>query len=381
MKICIDGIGISLLQGTGLYTYTYELLDNLFESYPQPGYEIICDREVDISKWSANKKIYWLNIQENKTENRERLIEGHISEHKINIFHSPNNGLRLPMKEHKDNKCKYVITVHDVISASNSNLVDGKYLNRFQKVFPDSIDKADRIVAVSEFIKYEIIKYFNVPEKKIEVIYPGCGERFKHMEADESREFLKNTYNIEGDIILYAGSMHIRKNLKRLINVFKYISNQDRDIKLVIAGKNDGKRYEHYVELKQYAKSLGLQDKVYFTGTVEYKDMPYLYNAAKCVVNLSDYEGFPLSSIEALSCGTPVVCSNTEVFKETISRNAIMVDTRSEKEIREAVLGVISDKSYRAEVLENSTKIKDKFRWDKVIRKYVRLYESLVLGE
>lgn len=378
MKICIDGFGVTMLQGTGLYSYTYELLDNLLEMYPQPEYHILWNEQPCIEKWRKGRRVSYINLNLNRKESKYGILESHIKNNGVNIFHSANNGFSIPLNKEANTRCRYIITVHDVIAASNSRLVDSKYLNKFNQVFPEAIEKTDKIIAVSEFIKNELINYYGVPQEKIEVIHNGCGNIFRPMEYKDCRKFLKDKYNIEGNIILFCGSIHPRKNLQSLIHILKDISKQNKEVKLVIAGKADGKRYEHYQQLKQLVNRMELEDKVYFTEAIDYNHMPYFYNSAKCVVNLSYYEGFPMSAVESLSCGTPVICSNTASFKEIIKSDGLLVHPDNDSEIKDAILNVLNNDVHKNKAMENSKKVRKNYSWHKAIKGYVRLYESMV---
>jgi hypothetical protein len=90
MKICIDGFAMSHLLGTGLYTYTYELLNNLFTLYPQPTYKLLCDSDNIINEWYKNNKLEYLNLKLNRKENNYSLLENFLEKNKVDLYHSPN---------------------------------------------------------------------------------------------------------------------------------------------------------------------------------------------------------------------------------------------------------------------------------------------------
>jgi glycosyltransferase involved in cell wall biosynthesis len=379
MKICIDGIGTAKLYGTGLYSYTYELLENLFCMYPQPGYHIIWDESTPVDQWENRKNIdYFPLIKRNETNNLKEIME-YLTGNGIDLFHSLNNGLSIPYEEVKGT-CKYVITIHDVIALTNPEMVDDKYLRRFQDTLPKAAEKADRIIAVSDCIKKQLMKALGIPNDKIDVIYPGCANQFRPMDKENCREFIKNHYHIYGDIIFYAGSIHIRKNLVTLMRVFSDIKRNYKDLKLVIAGKTDGKRQEHYLKLMDWAKYLKIEKDLIFVGIVDYKYMPYFYNASRCFINLSDYEGFPMTAVEAVSCRVPTICGNTAPFPEIVGDKAILVNPKHEQEIKDAILEALADKDHALDFMKDCHRIEKDYSWDETIRKHIRLYETLLWG-
>lgn len=373
MKICIDSLAVNHLHGTGLYSYNFELLNNLFEIYPQPKYELIWENNEIISRWEKYKNINYANLNLNRIKNNYSNIEEYIKNNNINIYHSPNNGFSIPFNKN----CKQVITVHDLIALTDSEYVDKKYLMKFNDIFPNSVEKSDKIIAVSDFVKKELTNHFKNCESKIEVIYPGCSNIFRPIEKEKSKSFLKDKYNIKDDFLLYAGSIHKRKNLDKLIKAFKEVKKYNKDLKLLIVGKNNEKREEYYLNLKKLSKDLFIEDSVIFTGLVDYKDMPYFYNSSTAVLNLSDYEGFPLSSIEAMSCKKAVICSKTSSFEEVLGKGSILINKNDISIIKDVILETVNNEEYRNDI-ENKGKIQSqKYKWDTSNKKLVNVYESI----
>ncbi|SHH00126.1 glycosyltransferase family 4 protein [Tepidibacter thalassicus] len=374
MRICIDSLAITKLYGTGLYSYNFELLNNLFEIYPQPKYNLIWEEDVHVKEWDKYKNITYVDLNLNRKYNEYSNLEKYIKNNNVYIYHSINNGFSIPLRKN----CKQVITVHDLIPVTHKEYADNKYLEKFTTVFPRVVEKSDKIIAVSNFVKREIIDNFDVSKEKIEVIYPGCSNIFKPMKKEICKEFIKVKYKIRGDYLLYVGSIHKRKNLDELIEIFKEVVKYNKYLKLVIVGKCNGKREVYYYKLKVLVNDLGLEDKVIFTGIVDYKDMPYFYNGSELVVNLSDYEGFPLSSIEAMACQKLVICFNTSSFYEVLGEGCILVDKKERKIIRDIILEIINNKESVKNIEEKGKRISEKYNWDISNKKLVDVYESIV---
>lgn len=372
MKICIDGFSANKLCGTGLYSYTYELLDNLFQIYPQPQYDIIWDDPSVSTPFEKYSRMSYTELPLNRRKSDYYLLEEHIKNNKIKLFHSPNNGFSIP----KDKVCSYIITVQDLLPVRFKNYADSKYLEKFMSVFPDVIKKCDKIIALSQYIKNDLVYYFGASPDMVEVIYPGCGEQFHPIEHGDCEAFLKDSLNIESGYVLFAGSLHARKNLPLLMKAFKKVLMEPGDLKLVIAGKNDGKREDYYRKLRSFAVQLGIESSIIFTGAVDYRNMPYLYSGAGCTVNLSQYEGFPLSAIEAMACGTPVICSSSSSFKEAVGDSALNVDY-DEDIVKNYILKTIYDKCYRDSIIEKGLQKSMEYRWESSVKKLVNVYESI----
>lgn len=376
MKICMDGLGISQLHGTGLYSYSYELLSNLLKMYPQPKYELIWDQDTNFELWRKYKNLEFIKLGINRKDNDYRLLEEHLASSGTNIYHSPNNGLSIPQNK----VCRYIISVHDLSPLNCPKFVDDKYYKKFNTLFPNALEKADCIIAVSNFIKEELIRLCKVPDKKIEVIHPLCSEIFKVMDIDTSRSVLKARYNIEGKFILYAGSIHTRKNLDIIINAFKLLLKQVNDINLIIVGNFDTKRTEYYLSLKALIQKLDIEDHIIFTGTVPYIEMPYFYNCAECTVNLSSYEGYPITAVEAISCNSKVVCCRTASFEEVLGQSAVFLDNLDVNILKNALLDVINKKPNSGTASSILFRHNIKINQERSINKLVRIYESTVYG-
>jgi len=373
MKICIDGLGVTHLMTTGIGVYTYELLNGLFEMYPQATYELLWNKTSSKLKCGKNIKVNYNDLNINRKENNLENLEKYILNNKINIYHSPNNGFSIP----KNKVCYYITTVQDVLPIINSKDVDEKFLKKFHEVFENAMNQSDRIIAVSEYVKEILRNNFNIPEKKIAVIYPGYSDMFKKMDEESCENILKSKYKIQGDYILTVGSLHKRKNLENLIKGFKEISLYSHNkLKLVLVGEISGKRRDYYIELMMLIDKLDLVDSIIFTGSVDYNDMVYFYSGAKCVINLSRCEGFSLSTIEAMACKTPVLCNEQTVFKEILGDTGVWLDANDKNNIVQGINEVLYNNNYKNEIIIKQSERVKKYNWSKSIIKTVHEYET-----
>jgi glycosyltransferase involved in cell wall biosynthesis len=371
VRICVDSMSLNL-SGTGLGTYTLEFLKKLLYIYPQPQYDLLyqgSNFNLDIGK---NNKVSQLKLNINRKDNNYSSIETHITSNKVDIYHSLNNGFSIP----KNKECNYVMTVHDLLPVVNKNYVDEKYLKKFENVFTNAVKNSDKIIVWSESLGEELRNYFGIPNKKITVNYPGCSELFTPKNEEICNNILSSKYRIKGDYILHVGSIHIRKNLEQIIRAFKYINLAYKDLKLILIGNYQGKRKEYHEKLKILIEDLNLEDSIIFTGVVDYYDMPYFYSKAKCILNLSKYEGFPLTSLEAMACNTPVILNNTSFFKEVFDTAGLIVDANDTKMIVDAISDIIFNNDLKEKITNEQREISLKYKWEKNIINTIKLYES-----
>lgn len=371
MRICIDSMSLNL-SGTGIGTYTLEFLNNLLYMYPQPQYDLLyqgSNFNLDVEK---NNKVFQLKLNINRKENNYSSIETHITNNKVDIYHCLNNGFSIP----KNKECNYVMTVHDLLPVVNQSYVDEKYLKKFDSVFSNAINNSDKIMVWSEFLGEQLRNYFSIPNKKIIVNYPGCSEIFNPKNEESCDNILSSKYKIKGDYILYVGSIHIRKNLEQIIKAFKYIKLAEKELKLILIGNYKGKRKEYFDKIKVLVEDLKLEDSVIFTGVVDYYDMPYFYSKAKCVLNLSKYEGFPLTSLEAMACNTPVILNNTSFFKEVFGGAGLIIDANDINMIVDAISNSIFNTDLKNRIINEQRERALKYKWEKNIINTIKLYES-----
>lgn len=374
MNICIDGLSLYKLQGTGHYTYCYNFVGNLLEKLPQANCHLLWDESPTFTEWNRFKRLQFYEIKINRIRSDYTPLEKYIKECRIDVFHSPNNGFSIP----SNITCPYVMTVHDMIALSDEKYTDGRYCNKFTSVFPRAVINSSKIIAVSQFIKKEIMTYFNIPDKKIEVIYPIININ-KPVNDDVSVEnILKYKYNIQGQFILYVGSLHSRKNLDTLLVIFKDILKQEPDLKLVIAGKIDGKRFDYYQKLLVLDAELGITNSIIFTGFLPHNDLYYLYSKCQCMVNLSGYDGFPMACAEAMSIGVPMVCSNISSIREVIGDASIMVDPQECESVKDSILQIIRDSKIRKTLSENGINRSKALNDINSINKLISLYEEIL---
>lgn len=371
MKIGIDGRAAKWYRGTGIGTYTYQLISslNFLDSLNQYLLFMPESCSYDIA---LNENFKLRNISENIKDNfwDEVNIPNILYDEDIQIYHVPQNGVGLP----KEKKCPFVITLHDVIPYKMPETVSDRYLKIFNEELPRLISLCDGIITVSNYSKEDIVKAFNFPREKIHVTYLAGENIYRTLDKIESKNLIKKHYSIDGDYILYIGGFSPRKNIIGLIEAFsKLVPLLDKDIKLVIAGKH-GISYNIY---KQRAEELHLADKVIFPGFIELEHLPYLYNAAKLFTYPSFYEGFGLPPIEAMACGVPVIASNVTSVPEIVHDAAILVDPYDIDSIFNAMYTALSDDTLRSTLIVKGLNRASELTWTDTAKKTLEAYKNI----
>jgi len=229
---------------------------------------------------------------------------------------------------------KSTVVVHDVTYLAVPECVDKGNREYLEKVVPFSLSNAHNIIAVSEFSKSEIIKYYNLDPKRISVAHPSIDRRHFYRRSAEEIHKVKAKYDIFSDKYIFSvGNIEPRKNYGRLIDAYTSLPKKITDIyPLVIVGAG-GWNNEDVKQKIQTAKEAGykiINPKQFVLD----EDMPALYSGAQFFVFTPIYEGFGMSPLEAYACGTPVIASNATSVPEAAGEAAVYVDPYSVDDIK-----------------------------------------------
>ncbi len=224
-----------------------------------------------------------------------------------------------------------------------------------------SVSRAKKIITISDSSKNDIIKEYKVSEDKVHVIPLGIKDiKDSNMTKDE----LVSKYSINNPYILFVGTLQPRKNLVRLIEAFKIISESNKKLDLVIVGR----RGWLYDEILEAPKTFNVEENVKFLETVDDSDLPALYKNAETFVLPSLYEGFGLPVLEAMKYGCPVVASNSSSLPEAGGKAALYFDPYNVDDIAKAILKVVDDPKKQASMKKEGLVQVAKFSWEKAAR-------------
>lgn len=263
---------------------------------------------------------------------------------------------------------KVITTVHDLTYIRYPETMDKKNLRRIKKDIAYSLQRSDRILAVSEFSKQELCQLLRVPEEKVSVVYnaPALSEEV----ADAKSLFHK--HGITKPYILYVGTLEPRKNLMRLMNAFEKLK-QTEGIphQLVLAG---GKGWNSEDILEHTQKNPDILTIGYVTNA----EKNVLYQNASLFAFPSLYEGFGIPPLEAMHFGCPVVCANAASLPEVVGDAAELVDPMEVDSIAAGMLRVLTDESYRMELVQRGYTQAKKFNWEDSANKLMQICREVL---
>jgi glycosyltransferase involved in cell wall biosynthesis len=218
---------------------------------------------------------------------------------------------------------------------------------------------AAHIMADSQATKDDLVRHSAVSPDKITVAYPGRDERLRRVDDLTTIEAVKHRYGIAGEYLLYIGTLQPRKNSARLVQAFSNLKSQISNLKLVLAGGRGWLYQDIFAEVKR----LGLENQVLFSGHVADQDKAALISGATALLFPSLYEGFGLPVVEAMQCGTPVICSNTSSLPEVAGDAALQVNPLDVDALAQAMTRLLKDADLRQTLVERGYAQAQKFSW------------------
>ena len=284
----------------------------------------------------------------------------------LDIFHGLSNELPHDVKR---TKAKTVATIHDTIFMRFPQWYKRHDIWFYEQKTAFACKHADAIIAVSQQTKDDLMYYFKVEEKKIQVIYQPYNPVFERAATEEEKQNVKAKLQLPNDFALMVGNIEERKNH---LNVIKAMHHYKIDVPLVIVGRNS----DYALQLKKYITQNNIKN-IHFQHNVNSEDLPSVYALSSIFVYLSFFEGFGIPIAESLQCGTPVITSNIPCFKETAGDAALFINPHSEEEIAQAIRKMMKDKDIRDAMAKTGWAHVTKFNAKTVSAEMMKLYNML----
>jgi len=264
---------------------------------------------------------------------------------------------------------KLIITVHDLTFLTHAQFHTQENIQFCKKNMKKAVESECHFIAVSENTKSDIMRYYDVPEKRITVVYNSVNpEHFKKIPADHVNMVL-NKYDLQNGFFLYVGSIEPRKNLESVVEAIQMFAGKE---KLAVIGADGWKN-------SKLSSLLRGNKKIRMLGYVSQDELPAFYNAAIASIYPSIYEGFGMPVLESISCGTPVIASNNSSIPEVAGDASILLNDPTDAESIFDAMNIFSgDEAKRALLSKMSIEQSLRFSPDKMARSLIRLYTSLL---
>ncbi len=368
--------------GTGLGHYSRSLLESLSLYHPEHQYYLFNPKPSNIFEVKG-PHIHQVLPQGflNKTFSsvwRSSWVKKDLQHLKIGIYHGLSHEVPLGIQQ---TGVKSVVTIHDLIHErypEQYNAIDVKIYN---KKFRYACKHADRIIAISEQTKKDIIAFYQIPADKISVCYQSCNPAFGRTVAEEEKKRVREKYGLPEQFFLSVGSIIERKNLLNTCKAIFLLRNEIT-VPLVVIG--EGGKYKQQV--KDFVKQNGLESRIIFLSETEAAkdpsfrsaaDFPAIYQSAITMIYPSFFEGFGIPVIEALWSKLPVITSNLSCLPEAGGDAAYYVDPASAEDIAEGMGKIYSDKQLAASMIERGWTHAQNFTPQKHAEAVMNVYKSI----
>ena len=358
MKIAINTRFLIKGKMEGFGWYTYEISKRLCSLMPEHQFFFFFDRAFDeefifadnvtpvvINPPARHPILFsiWFNFS----------VKRALKKHQIDLFFSPDGYASLT------SDVKQLITIHDLNFEHNSKDLPASASKYLRKNFPKFARKADHILTVSNYSKSDIQNTYGIKEEKITSVWNGASDLFKPVVGDELVQ-LKKKWNEGRPYFLFVGSLHPRKNVRRLIEAYDQYSKQKENTwDLVIVGE------ELWSNMEGFKLSASLKNRVKFTGRMGIEDLTEVMAASDAFVYVPYFEGFGIPIVEAMKCGIPIISGDKTSLPEVAGDAALYCDPFDVSSIAEAMRTMALDDALRNDFAAKSLDRGKEFSWDK----------------
>ncbi|WP_298045943.1 glycosyltransferase family 1 protein [uncultured Bacteroides sp.] len=376
MRIGFDGKR-AVQNFTGLGNYSRYIVDILCQFGPENEYVLYAPKKRENKRLDKLTKQYQqLQLSYPTTSSWKKFsslwrvwgVTRQLEKEKIDIFHGLSN--ELPLNIHQS-EVKSIVTIHDLIFLRYPQYyhsIDRKiYTYKFRK----ACENADKIIAISECTKRDIIEFFRIPADKIEVVYQGCDPSFIHPVAEEKKREVRAKYQLPDRYILNVGSIEERKNALSAVQALMMLPEQ---IHLVIVGRHT----EYTDKVEHFIKENKLEERVHIISNVPFDDLPAFYQLAEIFVYPSRFEGFGIPIIEALYSGIPVVAATGSCLEEAGGPDSIYVHPDDIKGMADAFKQIYTDPERKKNMIEKGHSFAKRFSEEKQAEEILNIYKKLM---
>lgn len=366
MRIGIDIRSLQDKTYSGVSFYTLHLLQAIFQSYQKHSYVLFSNSGFQ----SVIPTFHYPHVNVRRSFIPNKILNASFAFTKrpfLDTLLGDVDTLFLPnmLFASVSPSCRMIVTVHDIAYAKYPEMFSMKSRLWHMLVGAKNLlRRADRIIAVSENTKNDLQDVFDVPEKKISVVYPGVSDTMQRREDEKTLSAIRVKYRLPEKFFLYLGNIEPRKNIESVIRAF-ISSELSGRYALVLAGAG----------LKKKLGSLQLlsRDNVYYIGYIQDSDKAALYSMADAFIYVSYYEGFGFPPLEAMACGTPTIVSHVSSLPEVTDDAALLVDPHDTNDIRRAFEALSADASLRSTLINRGYERARAFSWNACAKKTIEI--------
>lgn len=357
---------------TGLGNYSRSLISHLAKHFSKNQYLIYTPKIKNKLKKSAvfllpNVHLEFPKKGKFKLFWRSYAIINQLKQDKIDLFHGLSHEIPFGIQQ---TEIKSIVTIHDLIFLRLPQQY--KFIDRIIYKFKSkyACNNANKIIAISEQTKKDIIDLYQINPAKIDVIYQSCDDSFKTLLATEEKEKIRKKYHLPEKYLLNLGTIEYRKNLLTIIKALPKVA---ENYPLVVIGKETP-----YVKLiKKEIVNLGLENRVIFLKDIPFSDLPSIYQMASIFIYPSKYEGFGIPIIEALYSNVPVIAATGSCLEEAGGPNSIYVCPNDNDALANSINQVLADENLQQLMKNKGIEFVQRFNNDIISNQLMNCYLNL----
>ena len=328
----------------GLGNYSRDTIRLLTEQFPENDYTLFTPKIKESIRWNYNEQCASTVLPQGIHAKsifpslwRTRGICKDIERLDLDIYHGLSHELPYGIEK---TRTKTVVTMHDLIFLKNPELFPLFDRYSFRKKYIHGCKTADRVIAISEETKRDLMELLHEEESRIDVVYQGCNPVFHQPVEEAEFEAVRQKYALPNEFMLIICAIERRKNHELILKAMRH---PQLDLPLVIVGRPS----EYKKHLEELIHEYGLENRVIFLDAMPTTALPALYKLASVFVYPSLFEGFGIPILESLTMGTPVVTSEGSCFRETGGDAAKYVDCNNPDQLAETLIDVLQHQEVR----------------------------------
>jgi len=269
-----------------------------------------------------------------------------------------------------------VVTIHDLIPLLLREYRGGPLGRLYTGLVAATARGAQQVITDSHASRDDILAHLGIPADRVWAIHLAAGDHFRPGPPDPA---VAAKYGLPDGYTLYLGGFDLRKNLETLLRAYCHVGPAiGDDFPLVLAGRPVRSRSPRFPDLEALIRELDLGEYVRITGYVDEADKPAVYRGAAVLVQLSHYEGFGLTPLEAMSCGTPVVVSDRSSLPEVVGAAGFALDPADVEGIAGAIIACAIQEELRADLRQRGLEQAARFSWKRTAEETLEVLRRAV---
>lgn len=294
-------------------------------------------------------------------------ITGRLQRDGIRLYHGLSN--ELPLNIRRARGLKSVVTIHDLLFLRYPEGYHAADRRLYNLKYRRSCLNADRIIAVSEFTKQDIVRYYGIRPERISVVCQGCDDVFRHPAGKDVQSEARAEYHLPEHYILSVGTVERRKNLMLLAKALRHLPEETQVVAV-------GHHTPYAREVQHFLQENGLGNRMHLIGNVAFRLLPAVYQMADVFVYPSRCEGFGIPLLEALCSGVPAIGCTGSCLEEAGGPDSAYVDPDDDKGLANALRDILNRPGRRERMIQAGHSWAGRFTDEEVLKQLLKVYEE-----